>query len=73
MLETMACYETDIRQIHTGHIPGMTVNQSIKNYVQRNVLDLVSKQASTKQSSWPWKVHAFIGKTRHINKNCSVE
>ena len=24
-----------------GHIPGMTVNQSTKNYVQRNVLDIV--------------------------------
>lgn len=69
----MACYKTDIRQIHTGHVPGITVNQSIKNYVQRNVLDLVSKQACRKQSSWPWKVHAFIGKTRHKNKNCSVE
>ena len=37
----MACYKTDIRQIHMGHVPGMTVNQSVKNYVQRNVLDIV--------------------------------
>ena len=49
MLETVPCYKTDIRQIHTGHVPGMTVNQSIKNYVQRNVLDIVkvNKQAES--------------------------
>ena len=31
-----------------------------------------SKQASRKQSSWPWKLYAFTGKTKQINKKCNV-